>query len=326
MKNVILITTGDADGIGLEVTIKTLLSYKSLPKEAQLIFFRSAKADSFAKGLIKKLQKRFSLQTCQTLAEALLAAKELKNKKSLIEIVSTDSPAHWVEQSASACLNKSAQALVTAPLSKQLIAGAGFSDLGHTDILKRICKVKTAFMGFVGRHFNVVLITGHIPVTQVESRLNEDLFYQAALAGQQLQQSLSQRGKPRPIGVVGLNPHAGDDGLIGEFDKTHLRTFIAATKAKGLNIQGPLVPDACFQKENWNKYSLYLCCYHDQGLIPFKMAHGQESGVHITLGLPIIRTSVDHGTAKDIYGKNKAKPHSMKEALQMALKLSSLAK
>lgn len=311
----VLITTGDADGIGLEVTVKALIAMKSLPKKARLIFFRSLAEDAYAIKLINKLKSKHRVHTCHSLEDALNA------KKNLIEILSVEPPAQWVEDSAKACFDKRAHAMVTAPLSKQSIAQSGFKDLGHTDILKRVCKKNSAFMGFKGKHFNVVLITGHIPIVQVEKTLTETLFKEAVLAAAQLQKHTIKGSKAKPIALVGLNPHAGDLGLIGGFDETKLKSFMTAAQKNGAQILGPLVPDACFHKENWNKYSLYLCCYHDQGLIPFKMAHGFDSGVHITLGLPIIRTSVDHGTAKDIYGKNLAKPHSMKEALQMALSL-----
>ena len=119
-----------------------------------------------------------------------------------------------------------------------------------------------------------------------------------------------------PIALVGLNPHAGEGGLIGSKDQE------LAEICRAENIVGPLVPDAAFLKSEWSKYSVYVCCYHDQGLIPFKMAHNHQQSCQITWGLPIIRTSVDHGTAKDIAGQNKASEESMIYAIKMAIKLS----
>jgi 4-hydroxythreonine-4-phosphate dehydrogenase len=109
--------------------------------------------------------------------------------------------------------------------------------------------------------------------------------------------------------------------LIGNTEERVHLPVLEAARGRGLKVEGPLVPDAAFFKENWAKYSVFVANYHDQGLIPFKMIHGQESGIHITLGLPFVRTSVDHGTAKNIFGKNKADARSMKLAIDWALKL-----
>ena len=116
---------------------------------------------------------------------------------------------------------------------------------------------------------------------------------------------------------MGLNPHAGEKGIIGNCEADLFRKLPSA-------FSGPLVPDAAFLKKNWKTYSLYLCLYHDQGLIPFKLVHGQDSGVHITLGLPFLRTSVDHGTAEDIFNKNVANHASMLEAIQLNLQLAGV--
>ena len=120
--------------------------------------------------------------------------------------------------------------------------------------------------------------------------------------------------KTKKIAVLGLNPHAGEGGLIGNLEKT-----LFARLPKG--VVGPLVPDAAFLKKNWPLYSIFVCLYHDQGLIPFKMQHGQDSGAHLTLGLAFVRTSVDHGTAVDIFNKNVANPNSMLEAIKLNIQL-----
>jgi len=121
---------------------------------------------------------------------------------------------------------------------------------------------------------------------------------------------------------LGLNPHAGDSGLIGSFDDLVLKPILDRLRQEGFLIEGPLVPDVAFLKTNWKKYLAYVACYHDQGLIPFKMIHGFESGVHLTLGLPFIRTSVDHGTAKDLFDLDHADDRSMREAIKAALELT----
>jgi 4-hydroxythreonine-4-phosphate dehydrogenase len=303
----ILITTGDADGIGLEVAIKALTRVGP-QKNCQMIIWLS---QTISKSKMNSLRKKFDLTWTTELSSALNIPF---TKNTLICVHSDQSPAKWVEESAQACLDKKAQALVTGPLSKQAIHAAGMSDIGHTDILKRICNSKTAFMGFLGNKFNVVLATGHIPVSKVEESLTPELLEAAIAATNQAKEFLKSK---KPVAVLGLNPHAGDKGIIGGFDEK-----IAGPTIKRMGAIGPLVPDVAFMKENWKKYSYYVALYHDQGLIPFKSFHGFETGVHLTLGLPIKRSSVDHGTAKDIFGKNKADAGSMTEALRWGIRLA----
>lgn len=306
----IAITTGDIDGIGLEVTIKALK--KIGPQtNTQFVLFRSLQSPTFQ-------LKQFERTQVLSLEEALRIKPA---KKQLIEVVRADSPALWVEDAAKACFHKKLDSMVTAPLSKQEIQKAGFSDIGHTDILKRVCQEKTAFMTFVGPKFNVLLISGHIPVQNVEKFLSGELIEKALKAASEARRFLPASQSKKPLAVLGLNPHAGDKGIIGGFDEYVLKPLLKA-KAKTYRAEGPLVPDVAFLPENWKKYSIFLAQYHDQGLIPFKMIHGFDAGVHLTLGLPIKRSSVDHGTAKDLFGKNEANPGSMIEALRWGIRLA----
>jgi 4-hydroxythreonine-4-phosphate dehydrogenase len=123
----------------------------------------------------------------------------------------------------------------------------------------------------------------------------------------------------RPMALVGVNPHAGENGLIGK-EEIWMAKLIRQSQSRH-PIEGPLVPDSAFLPKNWGRYSLYVVPYHDQGLIPFKMIHGFDSGVHLTLGLPFVRTSVDHGTAKELFAKDKARFGSMQDALLTAIRL-----
>lgn len=315
IKPKVVLTTGDVDGIGLEVTAKALNEIGPR-KDAQLILWRSEKADP---KYLRLIDKRWKRVTVGSLDEAI----EIKGPY-LVDIESTLSPAKWVEISARACLEKKVQALATAPLSKTGIKNAGFNDLGHTDILKRISKAKHVNMGFVGDYFNVVLATAHMPISKVPRMLDFASLTEALKCANLLRKSLPVQQRSRPIGVLGLNPHAGESGLIGKEELQLFPRLHAFARKNGIPIEGPLVPDAAFFPANWRRYSAYLALYHDQGLIPFKMVHGQDSGVHISLGIPIVRTSVDHGTAKDIFGKNKANPQSMIDAIQWAIKLARL--
>ncbi|MBO9668179.1 MAG: 4-hydroxythreonine-4-phosphate dehydrogenase PdxA [Bdellovibrio sp.] len=312
----IALTTGDQDGIGFEVTAKAL--HKLGPqKNVQFIVWRS---DSVSSKYLKLIDQKFQRITVDTLEEALKI-----DGPYLIDICSDLSPAQWVEITAKACLKKKIDGMATAPLSKTLIKEAGFKDLGHTDILKRISKTKSVHMGFVGEKFNVVLTTAHLPISQVTKHLSFSTVAEALLHANELRKALPVKVRNKPIGVLGLNPHAGEQGLIGQEELMIFPNLASFAKEKGIPVEGPLVPDAAFFPENWGRFSIYLCLYHDQGLIPFKMIHGQDSGVHISLGVPFVRTSVDHGTAKDIFSKNKANPNSMLDSIRWAINLARQA-
>lgn len=303
----IAITTGDSDGIGLEVSVKALKRLGP-QKGSQFILFRSERAPDFhlpgfKRVLVPSLEDAVSLEP---------------QKNQLIEVVRSDSPALWVEQACLACLKKQIGALATGPLSKQEIQGAGLKDIGHTDILKRVSRRHSAFMTFMGPRFNVLLASGHIPVSRVEASLTSKTLRDALAAAHQARSLLPAAQRKKPIAVLGLNPHASDKNLIGNFESRVLKSAISRSKS----IVGPLVPDVAFLPENWKKYSVFVALYHDQGLIPFKMIHGFDAGVHLTLGLPIKRSSVDHGTAKDLFGLNKANPGSMVDAIKWAIRLA----
>jgi 4-hydroxythreonine-4-phosphate dehydrogenase len=234
--------------------------------------------------------------------------------KTVIEVHSVESPAHWVEEAAHACRHGLFQALVTAPLSKTTIIEAGLRDIGHSEILARVSGVDDLFMGFAGRHFAVVLATGHKPLREALNDFSVAKLTKAIVAARQLRSILPRARQSLPLALVAVNPHAGEGGLIGS-EEGWMRAL-----AKD-DVRGPLVPDGAFLPKNWKAYSVYICPYHDQGLIPFKLAHGFKGGVHLTLGLPFVRSSVDHGTAKELFGKKKAESGSMKDALLTAIRL-----
>lgn len=309
------VTTGDIDGIGFEVTAKAL-DKLGPQRNTQIILWRSEKSSQKYLNLIDKKWERITVDSLD---------KALKiNGPYLIDIASDLSPAAWVEISAQACMKKKIHGIATAPLSKTGIKEAGFKDLGHTDILKRVSRAKNVSMGFVGNRFNVVLATAHIPLSQVSKNLDISTLSEALKNANNLRIKLPNTQRNKPIAILGLNPHAGEGGIIGNEELQLFPKLKSYANNNNIPIEGPLVPDAAFFPSNWNKFSVYLALYHDQGLIPFKMIHGQESGVHISLGIPFVRTSVDHGTAKDIFGKNKANACSMIDAIQWAIKLARL--
>lgn len=311
----IAITTGDADGIGMEITAKALAKIK--PKAG--VSFLLWRPSRCAPRYLAQIDRYFKRITVNSWPEALKLTPD--SHKEIVEINSNLPPPIWVEMSAQASHFGHIDGMVTAPLSKTAIAAAGLADIGHTDILKRVSRTKELFMGFIGNEFNVLLATGHIPVSEVTSQLTTARLEKAIRAADQLRRVLDKRSMAKPLALLGLNPHAGEEGLIGETEKKVHLPVLKNLKDDGFKIEGPLVPDAAFFRSRWSEFSVYVANYHDQGLIPFKMIHGQESGIHVTMGLPFVRTSVDHGTAKDIFGKNKADASSMTLAIEWAIRL-----
>jgi len=295
----VAITTGDLDGVGLEVAVKAL---RRIGPQRGVCFYLWRSPQAFQKKICQKLSSQF-------------------NQSSLVQVESSSSPALWVEEVAKLCLSNKMDSMVTGPLSKQEILRAGLKDIGHTDILKRVAKRSSAFMAFVGEKFNVLLVTAHIPLHQVSEHLTPSLETAALQIALSARQILSKPQQKKPLGVLGLNPHAGDRSLIGREESVWLAPLLQSFPGTN-QLVGPLVPDVAFTQENWKKYSFFICQYHDQGLIPFKMAHGFDSGAHLTLGLPIRRSSVDHGTAKDLFGQNKARSGSMEAALRWGVRLA----
>ncbi|MCC7404308.1 MAG: 4-hydroxythreonine-4-phosphate dehydrogenase PdxA [Bdellovibrionales bacterium] len=312
----IVITTGDADGIGTEISAKALAKLKP-QKGVHFILWRSPLCPPRHLRLIDRNFKRIRVATWP---EALRIAPQ--SHKEIIDICSSLRPPHWVEMSASGCLFGHVDAIATAPLSKSEIVAAGIEAIGHTEILKRVSRAPNLFMAFVGKHFSVVLATGHEPLREVAASLTPHRLYEALAAANRLRKLLPRKQRELPLGLVGLNPHSGEGGLIGTEELDIFEDALKEARRHKIPVEGPLVPDSAFFKQNWSAYSVFVCPYHDQGLIPFKMIHGQDSGVHITMGLPFVRTSVDHGTAKNIFGKNRANPNSMVEAIEWAIRLA----
>lgn len=311
----IAITTGDKDGIGSEVTAKAL--FRTRPQKGlQLYLWRSP---SMAKRELKLIDRQYRRLTVHSWPEALKVP--IGDHRTIIDIESHLPPARWVETMAHAGVSKKIDALVTAPLSKTEIVNSGMKDSGHTGILKRATKTKNVFMSFLGKHCSVTLLTGHVSIKKAYEQIDQELLEACVELTAKLLKKHSEKIQIKPIGLVGLSPHAGENGIIDRKEQAVFKPVIKKLRQKRIKITEPLIPDVCFQENERKKYSYYVASYHDQGLIPFKMLHGTETGVQVSLGLPFLRTSVDHGTAKDIFGKNKANSGSMQQALQVAIKI-----
>ncbi len=312
----VAITSGDPGGIGIEVICKSL--HKLGPQRNTIFFlYRDHQQAKKQPQYFKLLDENFLRLTFTDQDAAFgfvnsLQAKKKIPKNILVDLSLKSSAAQWILDAGQACLDRQLTSLVTGPVSKTLIKKAGFSFMGHTGAFRQLCPKTKMHMAFIGKKFNVLLASDHLPLEKIPGFLNKKTLSEAFVSARLLKKLI---GSSKKMAVLGLNPHAGEEGLLGSFEKKYLSSL---TK----DLVGPLVPDAAFLKPNWGKYACFVCLYHDQGLIPFKAIHGQDSGVHITIGLPFLRTSVDHGTAFDIYNKNLANPASMLDAIRLNLKLT----
>ncbi|MEM0907042.1 MAG: 4-hydroxythreonine-4-phosphate dehydrogenase PdxA [Pseudomonadota bacterium] len=211
--------------------------------------------------------------------------------------------------------------VVTNPIHKAALQSAGFSHPGHTEFLAALAGVPRTVMMLVGADLRVVPVTIHIPLADVPHRLTEAAIVETGLIVDAALRSDFGIAAPR-IAVSGLNPHAGEDGTMGLEDRAIVAPAVAVLKARGIVADGPRSADTMFHQRARTTYDAALCMYHDQALIPIKTLAFDE-GVNVTLGLPFIRTSPDHGTALDISGRGIARPDSLCAALHLAADLSA---
>ena len=210
-------------------------------------------------------------------------------------------------------------AIATAPVNKEAFAAAGLPWRGHTDLLAHLTGAPRVAMMFFADALRVVLATVHIPLAEVPRALTRERLEEVvALTAAEL----PRFGFAAPrLAVCGLNPHAGEHGVIGDEEERILAPAIAACRARGIAVDGPFPADTIFLRALRGEFDAVVACYHDQGLIPVKLAAFGRA-VNVTLGLPIVRTSVDHGTAFDIAGKGTADPSSLIEAVKLAVRLA----
>jgi len=224
----------------------------------------------------------------------------------------------YIKKSVELALKREVDAIVTAPISKESLQMAGYPWPGHTELLAELTNTDRFAMMFVSDKLKVVLCTIHIPLKDVPKRVNSKRVFETILLAETGAKMLGM-DKPR-IAVAGLNPHAGESGIMGKEEMKSIVPAVRKAQSAGISVSGPYPPDVIFHKAYNGAFDIIVCMYHDQGLIPFKML-AFDTGVNVTVGLPIIRTSPDHGTAFDIAWKNMANPTSMLEAIRLASKI-----
>lgn len=317
-KPVIGISCGDLNGIGIEVIIKTFADSRILDHCTPVIF-ASNKAMNFYRKSVPEMNinysslkdftrinpKQVNLFTCWE-EDVQITPGQLTDTGGKYAVLSLQSAVAALKQ-------KQIDGLVTAPIHKKNIQSAEFSFTGHTPYLKDAFGVNDVVMMLCAGDFRVALVTEHVPVGEVAKHITkEKIASKLAIIHRSLQKDFGI-DKPR-IAVLGLNPHAGDEGLIGNEEETIIKPAIKEAKNNNMLVVGPYSADAFFARRQFEKFDAVLAMYHDQGLIPFK-ALASGDGVNFTAGLPAVRTSPDHGVAFDIAGKDKADNSSFMTAV-----------
>ncbi len=224
-----------------------------------------------------------------------------------------------IREAVAACLDGRGSALVTGPIHKARLAAQGFGWAGHTDFLAHLCGSTDPVMAFVGGQLRVALVTVHLPLRAVADAVTQAKVLHTVQAAHRALVDQLGIAEPRLL-ICGLNPHAGDDGLLGREEIDVIQPAVAQAKALGILAEGPISAEAAFRRAMAGDGDMVIAMYHDQGLAPLKAVDFGRS-VNWTLGLPIIRTSVDHGTADDLVGQGVADPASMRAALAWAREL-----
>ncbi len=234
---------------------------------------------------------------------------------------SGEAAARNIEQCAAACSLGRLDAIVTAPINKKYLKAAGYNYPGHTELLAQLSGAREVAMAFLTERLKLVLATIHVPLRLAI----EQITLQCVLAKLEITlREFPRLGLPcKRVAVAGLNPHAGEDGLMGLEERERIEPAVREARLRhpGVDILGPLPADTVFHRAYQGEFDVVLALYHDQGLGPIKLL-GFGEAVNVTLGLPFVRTSVDHGTAYDIAGKGIARPESMISALRWALRLA----
>jgi 4-hydroxythreonine-4-phosphate dehydrogenase len=327
----VVITPGEPGGVGAEITLKAWVSLRS---QSDICFAYLGDEQHIQKmGHAGGLD--FATQRIATLAEASQVFKNalpVLHRPLPCETAAgqfTPNAAGWVTsaiaEAVDLCVSGEAAAMITNPIQKEALYAAGFKYQGHTDFLAALCEQRglpaTDVMMLVGAGLRAVPITVHIAIKDVSDALTEEAIVAQGIVVHEAMQNHFAIAQPR-IAVTGLNPHAGENGSMGREEIEIIRPAIAALQAKGIHAFGPLPADTAFFPQARASYDVILCMYHDQALIPVKTLdfHG---GVNVTLGLPFIRTSPDHGTALNLAGTGKAQAESLIASIRLAVEMAS---
>ena len=303
------ISIGDINGIGPEVTLKSVEYFKKF-ENIKFIVYGCEKT-------IRQQAEKMKLNI--PISMNFIDVESVTWNPGKVEIDASKLAYKAIINGINSCLNGSINALVTAPIAKNGFKLAGINYPGHTEILADLTRSKNFGMMLIGGGLRVMLATRHIPLLKVSEMISEDVIKNAiTLTNTGLKWLGNNNGR---IGVCGLNPHAGDNGALGEEEIKIINPAIKYMQSENIPVSKAESADTIFYHALKGKFDAVIAMYHDQGLTPLKTL-GFDEGVNLTLGLPIIRTSPDHGTAFGIAGLNKASENSMIKAIELAIQLA----
>lgn len=318
------ISIGDVNGIGMEVIIKTLMDNRILDYCTPIVYGHTKVASYHRKTMDIT---EFNFNVINSAAQAQNKRANLINcweEDVKIELgMTTETGGKYafisLEKALDDLIAGNTDALVTAPINKHNIQSENFQFAGHTEYIQSKTNSADSLMFLVSEDIRIGVVTGHIPVQEIPEKISvEKIVSKLTLMSESLKKDFWIQ-KPK-IAVLGLNPHAGDNGLIGKEELEIITPAIAEANSKGIFAFGPYAADGFFAAHTYCQFDGVLAMYHDQGLIPFKQI-AFHNGVNFTAGLPVVRTSPDHGTGYDIAGKNLASENSFREAIFTAINI-----
>ncbi|MBW1851820.1 MAG: 4-hydroxythreonine-4-phosphate dehydrogenase PdxA [Deltaproteobacteria bacterium] len=304
------ITMGDPAGIGPEIIVKALAD-KEIYAFCQPLVLGDPEVLS---STLPMAAQEMSLNTLTTPSESNLKSDTIRPGKPTVE--GGKAMVKYIFRAVEMIQKGKLGAMVTCPISKVLMHQAGYPYDGHTQLISHLTNTDEYIMMLAGKRLRVALVTIHRPLKEVPAILNTDMVYKTiTITARALHKDFGLEN-PR-LAVAALNPHAGESGLFGSEEEAIITPAINKAKKEGYNLVGPLPADTLFYKAASGQFDAVVAMYHDQGLIPLKLLHFSDA-VNVTLGLPIVRTSVDHGTAYDIAGTGMADASSLKAAIKLA--------
>ena len=326
-KPIVAVTMGDAAGVGPELCLRLLARNPQPNHSVPLII---GDGDVLAR-VAKELKLPFSAPRMDSAPSTLsepavfdppgtLAGHAVEPGKN--QMICGKAAARYIAEAVKGCMEKTYAAMVTAPISKKALNMAGIDFPGHTEMLAHLTHTPRVAMLLYSHQIACAFATCHQSLRSVPGDLNAERVAEVAVLAWSHVNAM--RGAPPRLALLGLNPHAGEEGLFGDEEERILIPAKQLIEARGIHIDGPMPADTAFTPQAMKRYDCHIAMYHDQGSIPFKMA-AFDTGVNVTMGLPIIRTSPDHGTAFDIAWKGLASPESFFSAYDLAARLATHA-
>jgi len=310
----IVITLGDPAGVGAEVTLKALNAPEIHPSATFVVLGdRAAVAEAEKSTGIRLAELPVEFRDCE------LLAKDAPVQMGVLRAEYGAAAMRYVKDATMMCLLGEADAMVTAPLNKEAVSLNGMPFSGHTEYIAELCGAGDSCMMLTSEKLSVVHVSTHVSLRRAVKLSSKRIVRTIQLG----EEAMRLMGKAQPrIAVCGLNPHAGEHGMFGTEDEEFIRPAVVVCRELGIDCEGPVAADTIFFKAARGSHDLVVAMYHDQGHIPMKLLDF-EATVNTSLGIPILRTSVDHGTAFDIAGRNLASGANMKAAIRLAVTMAS---